>query len=82
MDDTDSVLSKMEEATRRQVRDKKIECQLAYFFKENYQLYKKGFALPSLRCLSSKEGNYMLTEIYEGICWNHLVRAFVTLKFV
>ncbi|XP_008229063.1 PREDICTED: uncharacterized protein LOC103328449 [Prunus mume] len=34
-------------------------------------LYKPGFSLPYLRCLTPEEGNYVLWEIYEGICDNH-----------
>jgi hypothetical protein len=34
-------------------------------------LYKKGFSLPYLRCLTSAEAEYVLREIHEGICGNH-----------
>ena len=34
-------------------------------------LYKKGYSLPLLRCLSPGEANYALREIHEGICGNH-----------
>ena len=34
-------------------------------------LYKKGYSLPLLRCLSPEEANYALREIHEGICGNH-----------
>ena len=47
---------------------RKIEHRSAYFFIKNDQLYKKCFALPSLRCLTPKEANYVLREIHEGIC--------------
>ncbi|KAL2224042.1 UNVERIFIED_CONTAM: Transposon Tf2-12 polyprotein [Sesamum indicum] len=35
-------------------------------------LYKRGFSLPLLKCLTSEEGNYVLREIHDGICGNHL----------
>ena len=57
---------------------KKMECRLAYFFIENDQLYKKGFALPSLCCLHPDEANYVLREIHEG--QSHLAGKSVTLK--
>jgi ribonuclease HI len=37
----------------------------------NGSLYKMGFTLPLLKCISTKEGNYVLQEIHEGICGSH-----------
>jgi hypothetical protein len=37
----------------------------------NETLYKRGFTLPLLKCVSREEGNYILQEIHEGICGNH-----------
>ena len=34
-------------------------------------LYKRNFSLPYLRCLAPAEAEYVLKEIYEGICENH-----------
>jgi ribonuclease HI len=34
-------------------------------------LYKMGFTLPLLKCISTEEGNYVLREIHEGICESH-----------
>ena len=34
-------------------------------------LYKKGFSLPYLRCLTPVETEYVLREIYEGICGSY-----------
>ena len=34
-------------------------------------LYKKGFSLLYLRCLTPAEAEYVLKEIHEGICGNH-----------
>ncbi|CAL2270989.1 unnamed protein product [Prunus armeniaca] len=38
----------------------------------NDALHKHGFSLPYLRCLTQEEGNYVIREIHEGICGNHL----------
>ena len=35
-------------------------------------LYKKGFSHPYLRCLSSEDVDYVMREVHEGICRNHL----------
>ncbi|KAL0398238.1 UNVERIFIED_CONTAM: hypothetical protein Sradi_2167100 [Sesamum radiatum] len=36
------------------------------------QLYKRGFSQPFLKCLTPEEGDYVLREIHEGICGNHI----------
>ncbi|KAL0288882.1 UNVERIFIED_CONTAM: hypothetical protein Scaly_2717600 [Sesamum calycinum] len=36
------------------------------------ELYKRGFSQPFLKCLTPEEGNYVLREIHEGMCENHL----------
>jgi hypothetical protein len=37
----------------------------------NGLLYKRGFTLPLLKCISTGEGNYVLWEIHERICGSH-----------
>ncbi|KAL0443930.1 UNVERIFIED_CONTAM: hypothetical protein Slati_2115700 [Sesamum latifolium] len=36
------------------------------------ELYNRGFSQPFLKCLTPDEGNYVLREIYEVICGNHI----------
>lgn len=36
------------------------------------RLYRRGFLLPLLKCIVGKECFYILTEIHEGICRQHL----------
>ena len=38
----------------------------------NRKLYKRSFFLPHLKCLRLDESDYVLREIHEGICRNHL----------
>ena len=41
-------------------------------------LYKNGFSRPYLRCLVPEEAEYVMREVHEGICGNHLgVRSLV-----
>ena len=35
-------------------------------------LYKRSFSLPYLRCLRPSEADYVLREVHEWICGNHL----------
>jgi ribonuclease HI len=55
--------------------EKKFAVQLKMkagrFTMVNGTLYKRGFTLPLLKCVSPEEGNYILREIHEGICGNH-----------
>ncbi|KAM2294720.1 hypothetical protein ACFX1S_034602 [Malus domestica] len=37
----------------------------------NDQLYKRGFNLPYLRCLTPAEAEIVLQEIHEGVCGDH-----------
>ena len=35
-------------------------------------LYKRGFTAPVLKCVGRTDANYMLREVHEGICGNHI----------
>ena len=37
----------------------------------NGTLYKRGFTLPFIKCVSVEEGDYILWKIHEGICGSH-----------
>jgi ribonuclease HI len=56
--------------------DKKKATQLrakaVRFTLVNGTLYKRGFKLPLFKCVSKEEGDYILREILEGVCGNHL----------
>ncbi|XP_059436627.1 uncharacterized protein LOC132169643 [Corylus avellana] len=56
-------------------RDKRKAVQLkrkaARFALVNGALFKRGFMLPLLKCVSKEEGDYILREIHEGICGSH-----------
>ena len=51
---------------------RKIKVRLSRFTILNDELQKRGFSQPNLRCLDSEEGMYVLREIHEGVCGNHL----------
>ncbi|XP_059441973.1 uncharacterized protein LOC132174316 [Corylus avellana] len=48
-----------------------IKIKAARFTIINGVLYKRGFMLPLLKCISKEEGDYVLHEIHEGICGSH-----------
>ena len=40
----------------------------------NGRLYKRGYAMPYLRCLQPDEAEYVMIEIHEGVCGNHSIK--------
>ena len=41
-------------------------------------LYKRGFSAPLFKCIGEEDANYVLREVHEGICGNHIgARALV-----
>lgn len=50
---------------------RRVRYHSAQYLIINEALYKRGFSLPYLRCLTPKKGNYVLQEIHEGICGNN-----------
>ena len=51
---------------------KRLRIRSARYVILNDVLYKRGFSQPYLRCLSPNEANYVLREVHEGACGNHL----------
>ena len=51
---------------------RKLKVQASRFVLIKDVLYKRGFSQPYLRCLGHEEANYVMREIHEGICGNHL----------
>lgn len=49
----------------------RLRMKAGRFTMVNGSLYKRGFTLPLLKCVSAEEGNYILRKIHEGICGNH-----------
>ena len=61
----DGVLPDRKEAAR------KLKVQAARFVLIKDVMYKRGFSRPYLRCLGTKEADYVMKEVHEGICENH-----------
>ncbi|KAI3458734.1 hypothetical protein Pfo_015397 [Paulownia fortunei] len=51
---------------------RKLKTRAARFLIIDGELYKRGFSQPYLKCLTLTKANYVLCEIHEGICGNHL----------
>ena len=51
---------------------RKLKVRSAMYVLMDEVLYRRGFSQPYLRCLAPDEANYMLREVHEGACDNHL----------
>ena len=50
----------------------KIRTRSTRFTNHNGSLYKRGFFTPILKCIAGKDANYVLKEVHEGVCGNHI----------
>ena len=50
----------------------KIRARSAKFTNHKGNLYKRGFFTPFLKCISGEDTKYVLREVHEGICGNHI----------
>ena len=68
------VISYLKDGTlpERKNEARKLRIRSARYVLLNDALYKRGFSQPYLRCLSPDEANYVLKEVREGACENHL----------
>ena len=51
---------------------RKLRIRVARYDLMHEVLYKRGFSQPYLKCLALDEANYVLREVHEGACGNHL----------
>ena len=42
------------------------------FIVHRVSLYKRGFFTPILKCIARKDADYVLREVHEGVCGNHI----------
>ena len=50
----------------------KIRTRSARFTNHKGRLYKRGFFTPILKCIARKNTEYVLREVHEGVCGNHI----------
>ena len=50
----------------------KTRTRLARFTNHKGSLYKRGFFTPILKCIAGKDVDYVLREVHEGVCGNHI----------
>ncbi|KAM1508181.1 hypothetical protein ACFX10_017526 [Malus domestica] len=62
------------------VQAKHIQYKATRYLIINDQLYKRGFNLPYLRCLTPVEAETVIREIHEGVCEDHTGSRFLAHK--
>ena len=60
-----TLLSDLKEAS-------KLRARLARFTVHRGTFYKRGFSTPILKCVGKEDANYILREVHEDICGNHI----------
>ena len=50
----------------------KLRTRSARFTVHRGSLYKRGFFTPILKCIAGKDTDYVLREVHEGVCENHI----------
>ena len=50
----------------------KIRTRSSRFTNHKGSLYKRGFFTPILKCIAGKDVDYVLREVHEGVCRNHI----------
>ena len=50
----------------------KLRARSTRFTVHRGTLYKRGFSTPILKCVRKGDANYILREVHEGICGNHI----------
>ena len=50
----------------------KIRTRSARFTNHKGSMYKRGFFTPIFNCIAGKDTKYVLREVHEGICGNHI----------
>ena len=60
----------------------KIIVRSARFTNHRGSLYKRGFFTPFLKCIAGEDIEYVLREVHEGICGNHIGARTLAGKFL
>ena len=61
---------------------KKVQKRAAWFTVLNGEFYKRGFSQPYLRCIEEDEARYVLEEVHEGICGDHMGHKSLVRKII
>ena len=60
----------------------KLRARSVRFTVHNGSLYKRGFFAPILKCITGRDVDYVLKEVHEGVCGNHIRARALAGKFL
>ena len=66
------IIQYIEDDTCKPKEEKEIKQQCARYTMINEDLYRRGYSTPLLKCITIEQVEYVLTEIHQGVCGNHL----------
>ena len=49
----------------------KSSTKVAHYILYDNRVYRRGYSMPLLKCVTPSEAKYMLRKIHEGTCGNH-----------
>ncbi|XP_022157626.1 uncharacterized protein LOC111024288 [Momordica charantia] len=61
---------------------KKMRRKTARYLLRDETMYQRGFSLPLLKCISKEDESYVLKEVHEGVCGNHLGARSLSTKVI
>ena len=60
----------------------KLRSRSARFTIHRGALYKQGFFTPIVKCIAKEDADYVLREVHEGVCGNHIGAPTLAGKFL
>jgi len=66
-----SIIQYLEHGTCKPGNEKAIRLQCARYTMIGQDLYRRGYSIPLLKCLTKEQTQYVLQEIHDGACDNH-----------
>ena len=65
------IIQYLEDNTYKPEEEKSMKQKCARYTLINEDLYRRGYSATLLKCITSKQAEYVLTEIHEGVCEHH-----------
>jgi len=66
-----SIIQYLELGICKSEEEKTIRQQCARYTMIDQDLYKRGYSMPLLKCVTKEQAKYVFGEIHEGACGNH-----------
>ena len=71
---------KIDELPEEKIEAKVLTVKVSRYVVYGDKLYRRGYSMSLLRCVTPSEVNYIMREINKGICGNHAGRAVISIQ--